>query len=156
MITIGSSAPTFTLHDQGGIEHSLDQYRGAWVVLYAYPKDDTPGCTKQACAMQAALDEFERRNTILLGISADSQESHEKFAAKHNLSFPLLADETTETLQAYGVWQEKNIFGKKKMGIVRTTFIINPEGVVVHVFPKVSPEKNTLAVLQKLDALMQE
>ncbi len=155
MITTGELAPNFTLRDQNNVEHSLTNYRGQWVLLYFYPKDDTPGCTKEACVLRDALPRFEGLHALVFGISKDTVESHKKFADKYGLPFPLLADETREVIDSYGVWQEKNMYGKKIMGVVRSSFLIDPEGVVRKVYEKVKPETHADEVLEDLATLAQ-
>ena len=129
---------------------SLSDFFGKKVVLYFYPKDNTPGCTRQACAFAAAYSEFEQKNAIVIGISKDSVSSHEKFAKKYELPFLLLSDPDLQAIQAYGVWQEKKLYGKTSMGVVRTTFIIDEQGKIMQVMPKVKPDTNAAEVLQLL------
>ena len=150
MPNTGDLAPNFTLTDQNGEEHSLASYRGSWVLVYFYPKDDTPGCTKEACVLRDALPRFDGLRARVFGISKDSVESHKKFADKYGLPFPLLADETREVIDTYGVWQEKNMYGKKILGVVRTSFLIDPEGVIRKVYEKVKPETHAEEVLEDL------
>jgi thioredoxin-dependent peroxiredoxin len=139
MIEKGSKAPDFTLAtDQGG-EVTLSKLRGKKVVLYFYPKDDTPGCTTQACDFRDSMPRFEGLDAVVLGVSADSVESHRKFREKFGLNFPLLADEDREVSEAYGVWKEKSMYGKTFMGIERTTFLIDEAGKVAEVWRKVKP-----------------
>jgi peroxiredoxin Q/BCP len=137
MIEIGSTAPGFILEDQDGAEHSLAAGRGKHVVLYFYPKDDTPGCTKEACQFRDAKPRFEQADAMVLGISPQDVKSKAKFAAKHDLNFPILADLDAMVCQQYGVWQEKSMYGKKYMGVVRTTYLIGPDGVVLQRWDKV-------------------
>lgn len=146
----GDKAPDFTLTDQNGKSVSLSDFAGTRVVLYFYPKDNTPGCTRQACAFAGAYTEFRRRNIQVIGISKDSVESHRKFAEKHSLPFVLLADPELQAIQSYGVWQEKKLYGKVSMGVVRTTFIISPEGVIEKIMPKVKPDTNAAEILAEL------
>src|SRR5690606_35903908 len=129
-------AHDFILPDQDGKKHSLSDYRGQWVVLYFYPKDDTPGCTKEACGFRDSLVELQRLNVAILGVSKDSVASHKKFARKYQLNFPLLSDETGEVIERYGAWGTKKMFGKEYQGILRKTFLINPEGEIVNVYDK--------------------
>ena len=150
MLEVGMKAPGFTLQDQDGREVSLADYRGKKVVLYFYPKDSTPGCTRQACGYAAAYDEFQALDTVVIGISKDSVASHQKFAQKHELPFILLSDPELTAIQAYGVWQEKKLYGKVSMGVVRTTFLIDEEGTVTAVMPKVKPDTNAADVLAML------
>ena len=150
MLQEGMQAPAFTLANQGGKPVSLSDFFGKKVVLYFYPKDNTPGCTRQACAFAAAYSEFEQKNAIVIGISKDSVSSHEKFAKKYELPFLLLSDPDLQAIQAYGVWQEKKLYGKTSMGVVRTTFIIDEQGKIMQVMPKVKPDTNAAEVLQLL------
>ena len=150
MLQIGMKAPDFTLKDQNGTPVSLSAFLGKKVVLYFYPKDNTPGCTRQACAFAAAYDEFKAADTVVIGISKDSVASHEKFAAKYQLPFILLSDPERIAIDAYGVWQEKKVMGKLGLGVVRTTFIIGEDGTVTAVMPKVKPDTNPAEVLKAL------
>ena len=143
-------APEFTLQDQDGREVSLADYRGKKVVLYFYPKDSTPGCTRQACAFAGSLSEIKAQGAVVLGVSKDSVASHRKFADKYGLPFTLLSDPQLEAIQSYGVWQEKKLYGKVSMGVVRTTFVIDEAGVVAAVMPKVKPDTNAAEVLRLL------
>lgn len=147
MVTAGQHAPDFTLKDQDGKEHSLLEYRGGWVLLYFYPKDDTPGCTTEACAIRDSFPRFGESDIAVLGVSVDSVGSHKKFAEKYTLPFTLLADETKEVVNAYGVWQKKKFAGKEYMGTVRTSFLIDAEGVVAKVYEKVNPAVHAEQVL---------
>ena len=149
-MNIGDTAPDFTLQDKAGNQVRLSDFAGQKVVLYFYPKDNTPGCTRQACAFAAAYDDFKKRNIIVIGISKDSVESHRKFAEKHNLPFILLADPELQAIQAYGVWQEKKLYGKVSMGVVRTTFIIDENGKIEKIMPKVKPDTNAEEILNFL------
>jgi len=153
-LKVGDPAPDFRATAVGGKygsgrEVSLGDFRGKSVVLYFYPKDDTPGCTTQACAMRDAWTELEARGEIF-GVSVDSTKSHEKFIAKHQLPFPLLADVDHKMVEAYGVWVEKSMYGKKYMGIDRTTFVINPEGKIAAVLNGLKPDEHASAVLAAL------
>ena len=150
MLEVGMKAPGFTLQDQDGREVSLADYRGKKVVLYFYPKDSTPGCTRQACAFAGSLSEIKAQGAVVLGVSKDSVASHRKFADKYGLPFTLLSDPQLEAIQAYGVWQEKKLYGKVSMGVVRTTFVIDEAGVVAAVMPKVKPDTNAAEVLRLL------
>ena len=143
-------APAFILADKGGNMVSLSDFSGKKVVLYFYPKDNTPGCTRQACAFAAAYGEFERKNAVVIGISKDSTSSHFKFAEKYNLPFVLLSDPELQAIQAYGVWQEKKLYGKTSMGVVRTTFLIDEQGKILKIMPKVKPDTNAAEVLALL------
>ena len=150
MLQEGMQAPTFTLVDKNGKVVSLSDFLGKKVVLYFYPKDNTPGCTRQACAFAVAYSEFEKKNAVVIGISKDSVSSHEKFAEKYNLPFILLSDPKLQAIQAYGVWQEKKLYRKTSMGVVRTTFIIDEQGKIIKVMPKVKPDTNAAEVLKIL------
>jgi len=150
MLEVGMKAPEFTLQDQDGREVSLADYRGKKVVLYFYPKDSTPGCTRQACAFAGSLSEIKAQGAVVLGVSKDSVASHRKFADKYGLPFTLLSDPQLEAIQSYGVWQEKKLYGKVSMGVVRTTFVIDEAGVVAAVMPKVKPDTNAAEVLRLL------
>ena len=150
MLQEGTQAPAFTLADKNGKQVSLSDFLGKKVVLYFYPKDNTPGCTRQACAFAAAYSEFEQKNAVVIGISKDSVSSHEKFAKKYELPFILLSDPDLQAIQAYGVWQEKKLYGKTSMGVVRTTFIIDEQGKIIRVMPKVKPDTNAAEVLDIL------
>ena len=149
-LRVGDKAPDFTLPSTDGEEISLKDLRGKKVVLYFYPKDDTPGCTKEACSFRDNLARVRRKGAEVLGVSADSVKSHGKFSQKYDLPFPLLSDESKEVLKAYEVWKQKSFLGKKYMGIERTTFIIDENGKIVHVFPKVKVVGHTEEVLEKL------
>ena len=150
MLEKGMKAPNFTLKDQNGEERSLSDFRGQRVVLYFYPKDNTPGCTRQACVFAANLAEFEKRGITVIGISKDSVASHQKFAEKYDLPFILLSDPDRVAIEAYGVWQEKKMAGKVGMGVVRTTFLIDADGVITAVMPKVKPDTNAAEILEML------
>ena len=147
MLETAVKAPAFTLEDAEGNRVSLADFIGKKVVLYFYPKDNTPGCTRQACAFAAAYDQFKAKNAVVIGISKDSAASHAKFRQKFSLPFVLLADPELQAIQAYGVWQEKKLYGKTSMGVVRTTFIIDEEGFIRHIMPKVKPDTNAAEVL---------
>ena len=148
---IGDIAPDFILPDQDGRMVSLSEFRGRSVVLYFYPKDNTPGCTRQACAFGQNYDEFARRGVTVIGVSKDGVESHRKFADKYALPFILLSDPELKTIQAYGVWQEKKLYGKVSMGVVRTTFILDGDGVIREIMPKAKPDTNAADVLALLN-----
>ncbi len=150
MLEVGMKAPNFTLVDQSGKEVSLSDFKGQRVVLYFYPKDNTPGCTRQACAFAGLYREFERRGVAVVGISKDSVASHVKFAEKYGLPFVLLADPERQAIEAYGVWQEKKMCGKVGMGVVRTTFLIDEDGNITHIMPKVKPDTNAEEILALL------
>ena len=151
MLEIGMKAPEFTLSDKDGNNVSLADFLGKKVVLYFYSKDNTPGCTRQACAFAAAYDGFKAKDVAVIGISKDSTASHLKFAQKHNLPFILLSDPELQAIQAYGVWQEKKLYGKVSMGVVRTTFIIDEQGNIEKVMPKVKPDTNAAEILSYLE-----
>jgi peroxiredoxin Q/BCP len=153
MIEVGLPAPDFTLPDQKGESVTLSKLKGQPVVLYFYPKDDTPGCTKEACAFRDARAAYEKAGARVVGVSPDTSQSHEKFAAKYELPFTLVADTDHQVCESYGVWQEKNLYGKKSMGVVRTTFVIDREGVVRKVFPRVKVDGHADAVLDALRTL---
>ncbi len=155
-LTPGTPAPSFSLPDQEGNTHSLDQSRGQWLLLYFYPKDDTPGCTTEACGFRDLYAELQKRGVIVLGMSADSAESHEKFAEKFSLRFPLLSDPDKKTIQAYGAWGEKSMMGKKYMGILRTSYLIDPDGKIAKVYEKVKPEEHPQEVLKDVVMLREK
>jgi peroxiredoxin Q/BCP len=149
-LKIGAKAPEFSLPDGEGNIVSLSDFKGKKVVLYFYPKDMTSGCTKEACSFQEHLGVIKKKGAVVIGVSADSPSLHQKFAAKYELSFPLISDEKKELIKKYGVWQEKSMYGKKYMGIARTTFIIDERGTISHIFPKVKVEGHTEEVLEAL------
>jgi len=148
---VGDKAPAFSVKDDAGQTVKLSDFKGKKVVLYFYPKDDTPGCTKEACNFRDGIAQLKKRGAVVLGVSADSVESHKKFKSKFELNFPLLADTDRAIIQAYDVWQEKSMYGKKYMGIERTTFVIGPDGKITHIFPKVKVDKHADEVLAALD-----
>ena len=150
MLEAGVKAPEFTLPDKDGNPVSLSDFKGKKVILYFYPKDNTPGCTRQACAFAASYADFAAQNAVVIGVSKDSAASHQRFAEKYSLPFLLLSDPELGVLQAYGVWQEKKLYGKVSMGVVRTTFIIDEEGVIQRVMPKVKPDTNAADILAYL------
>ncbi|MBE6601938.1 MAG: thioredoxin-dependent thiol peroxidase [Ruminococcaceae bacterium] len=150
MLQIGMQAPNFTLLDQNGKAVSLSDFLGKRVVLYFYPKDNTPGCTRQACAFAGAYGEFQKRGVAVIGISRDSVASHTKFAEKYGLPFVLLSDPELQAINAYGVWQEKKLYGKVSMGVVRTTFLIDKDGMIEKIMPKVKPDTNAAEILAEL------
>ena len=150
MLEIGTKAPNFTLSDKDGNMVSLADFAGKKVVLYFYPRDNTPGCTRQACAFASAYEEFKNINAVVIGISKDSVTSHQKFAEKHDLPFILLSDPERAAIEAYGVWQEKKNYGKVSMGVVRSTFVIDENGVIEKVMLKVKPDTNAAEILQYL------
>ena len=142
MLEVGMKAPEFTLNDKDGQAVSLSDFKGKKVVLYFYPKDSTPGCTRQACAFAGAYDVYKEMGVEVIGISKDSMKSHQNFANKYELPFILLSDPELQAIQAYDVWKEKKLYGKVSMGVVRTTYVIDEEGVIEHVMPKVKPDTN--------------
>ena len=150
MLEANRKAPDFTLTDKDGRQVSLSDFLGKKVVLYFYPKDNTPGCTRQACAFAAAYEQFKDRDVVVIGISKDSTASHQKFAQKYNLPFILLSDPELQAIQAYDVWQEKKLYGKVSMGVVRTTYIIDEQGNIEKVMPKVKPDTNAAEILDYL------
>ena len=152
-LKIGQKAPAFTLPNQDGKLVRLADFKGKKVVLYFYPKDDTPGCTKESCAFRDGLEEIHASGAVVLGISADSVDSHKKFVKKFNLNFPLLSDEKKTVVQAYGVWKEKSLYGRKFMGIERTTFIIDEQGKLDDIFSKVKVDGHLEEVLAELDVM---
>jgi peroxiredoxin Q/BCP len=152
MLTVGSPAPEFQLEGSDAKHHSLADYKGKWVILYFYPKDSTPGCTLEAQEFTARKEEFESLNATILGVSADSIESHKKFCDKKQLTIALLSDPNQKTLEAYGVWQEKKMYGKTFMGIVRTTVLIDPKGAIVEIWSKVKVKGHVDQVLETLKA----
>ena len=150
MLEEGKKAPEFTLPDKDGKEVSLKDFRGQKVVVYFYPKDSTPGCTKQACAFRDAYAEYEKLHVPVIGISKDSVKSRGNFAARQALPFILLSDPELSAIQAYDVWKEKKLYGKVSMGVVRTTYLIDEEGMIEKVYEKVKPEKNAGEILEYL------
>ena len=152
MLEVGTKAPEFTLPDKNGNPVSLADFAGKKVVLYFYPKDNTPGCTRQACAFAGAYEEFKKINAVVIGVSKDSVASHQKFAETHGLPFILLSDPELTAIQAYGVWQEKKLYGKVSMGVVRSTFVINENGMIEKAMPKVKPDTNAAEILEYLTA----
>ena len=150
MLEIGTKAPDFRLLDQNGKEHTLEDYKGKKVILYFYPKDNTPGCTKQACGFTLLYPQFTEKGAVVLGVSKDTVASHKKFEEKQELTITLLADPELETIKAYDVWQEKNMYGKKTMGVVRTTYLIDEEGTITKAFSKVKAADNPQQILDLL------
>ena len=147
---VGQKAPDFTVVDDSGKTVKLSDFKGKKVVLYFYPKDDTPGCTKEACSFRDGIAEIRKQGAVVLGVSADSAESHQKFKKKFDLNFPLLADTEKKIIEDYGVWKEKSMYGKKYMGIERTTYIIDEKGKISHIFPKVKVDMHYDEVLSAL------
>ena len=150
MLEPNTKAPDFTLPNQNGEMVSLSDFLGKKVILYFYPKDNTPGCTRQACAFAAANAELEEAGAVVIGISKDSVVSHQKFVQKQNLPFILLSDPELQAIEAYGVWQEKKLYGKVSMGVVRTTYLIDEQGMIEKVMPKVKPDTNAAEILEYL------
>lgn len=150
MLEAGIKAPEFTLPDKDGTMISLADYRGKKVVLYFYPRDNTPGCTKEACAFAGAYEGFRQQDIVVIGVSKDSQTSHQNFAKKYNLPFILVSDPELTAIQAYDVWQEKKLYGKVSMGVVRSTYIIDEQGVIEKVYPKAKPDTNAAEILEYL------
>ena len=150
MLEAGTKAPNFNLSDKGGNSISLSDFIGKKVVVYFYPKDNTPGCTRQACAFAGAFEEYKNIDTVVIGISKDSVQSHVKFAEKYSLPFILLSDPEFEAIKSFGVWQEKKLYGKVSMGVVRSTFIVDENGIVEKVFPKAKPDTNATEILSYL------
>ena len=150
MLENGVKAPDFTLPDKDGNMISLSDFTGKKIILYFYPKDNTPGCTKQACDFAANFEKFKEIDAVVIGISKDSVASHAKFAAKYDLPFILLSDTQLTAIQGYDVWKEKKLYGKVSMGVVRTTYIIDENGIIEKVMPKVKPDTNAVEILQYL------
>lgn len=150
MLQIGEKAPDFTLNDKDGNAISLSDFIGKKVVIYFYPKDNTPGCSRQAQAFKAAYDSFKNNDIVVIGISKDSEKSHQNFAAKYELPFILLSDPELKAIQAYDVWREKKLYGKTYMGVVRSTYIIDEDGKIIKIFPKAKPDTNAAEILEFL------
>jgi len=150
MLKQGQLAPDFRLPDEKGDLHSLSNFRGGKVVLYFYPRDNTPGCTREACAFQVAYPDFRGSGVTVIGVSKDSQSSHKKFIEKYNLPFLLLSDTELEAIKAYDVWKEKTLYGKKSFGVVRSTYVIDEKGVIEKVYEKANPDTNAAEILQYL------
>ena len=150
MLEIGMKAPEFTLNNKDGSQIRLSDFLGKKIVLYFYPKDNTPGCTRQACAFAAAYEGFKAKNVVVIGISKDSTVSHQKFAQKYDLPFILLSDPQLQAIVSYGVWQEKKLYGKVGMGVARTTFLIDEEGKIERIMSKVKPDTNAAEILAYL------
>ena len=147
-------AKEFNLPDESGEFHKLSNYHGRWVVLYFYPKDDTPGCTKEACVFRDGLSQLEELGVAVLGVSKDSPKSHQKFKEKYHLNFPLLSDESKEVIQAYGAWGEKSFMGRKFYGVLRKTYLIDPDGEVKKIYEKVDPTKHSAEILAEVKAFL--
>ena len=152
MLEVGTKAPDFTLSDKNGEAVSLSDFAGKKIVLYFYPRDNTPGCSRQAAAFAEKYDDFSAQNVVVIGISKDSAASHLKFAEKYNLPFVLLSDPELKVIQAYDVWKEKKMYGKLSFGVVRSTYIIDEQGVIEKVMPKVKPDTNAAEILEYLAA----
>ncbi|MBN2425617.1 MAG: thioredoxin-dependent thiol peroxidase [Calditrichaceae bacterium] len=153
MLQKGSQAPLFSLPDQNNELINLKNFRGRWVILYFYPKDMTPGCTTEACNFMEIFPKFENLNAVVLGISKDTVEKHKKFAQKYDLKFPLLSDQKSDVCETFGVWQKKSLYGREFMGIVRSTYLINPEGIIEKVYPKVKVNTHHLEILADLNSI---
>lgn len=153
MLKTGQKAPAIKLPDQNGKVHELKDYTGQWVLVYFYPKDDTPGCTKEACGLRDNFPKFKKMKAVVLGISIDSIQKHQKFATKYELPFTLLADENKEVVEKYGVWAEKSMYGRKYMGILRTSFLVDPLGKIAKIYEGVKPEAHAQEVLKDLTVM---
>ncbi len=153
MLKLNQLAPNFSLPDQDGKMHTLKDYRGQWVLIYFYPKDDTPGCTTEACSIRDNFPKFNKLKLQVFGISADSVAKHKKFAGKYKLPFTLLADEDKKVINAYGVWAKKKFMGREYMGILRNSFLINPEGKIVKIYEQVKPKIHAVEILEDLKKL---
>jgi thioredoxin-dependent peroxiredoxin len=156
MLKIGRKAPAFTLVDQNNETHTLKQYAGTWTLIYFYPKDDTPGCTKEACMIADVYKDFKRLKVTVLGVSKDTPRSHKKFAEKYNLPFTLLSDPTMEMMDKYGAFAEKKMYGKTVRGTLRISYLINPEGKIAKVYPAVDPANHALELLKDIKMLQKE
>ena len=153
MLKTNSPAPDFTLPDQNGEEHTLSDLKGKWVLIYFYPKDDTPGCTKEACGIRDYYGQFKNNGIKVFGISTDSVKSHKKFEEKYGLPFTLLSDEGKEVIEKYEVWGEKTFMGKKYMGTMRNSFLINPQGKIAKIYETVKPEEHAKEILEDMKSL---
>lgn len=153
MLKVGNKVPAFTLKDQNDTERSLKEFEGKWLIIYFYPKDDTPGCTKEACAIAEIYADFEKLGVTVLGVSKDTPRSHKRFAEKFNLPFTLLSDPSTEMIQAYGAWGEKSMYGRKYMGTLRVSYLVDPKGKVAKVYPDVDPANHALELLKDIQTL---
>ena len=149
-VKIGIKAPDFKLPDQDGKMHKLSDYKGRWVLLYFYPKDNTSGCTVEACSMRDHMSNFNDMKTVVLGVSVDSVQSHYKFSKKYKLSFPILSDSEKKVVQLYGIWQKKKLYGREYMGTVRASFLINPNGKIAKIYKSVQPAVHTQEVIKEL------
>lgn len=146
-------APDFALPDQNGKVHKLEDFKGKWLLVYFYPKDDTPGCTKEACSFRDASTDYKKRGVSIIGISKDTVASHTKFSNKFSLNFPILADPTLETIKAYGAWGKKKLYGREYDGVFRNTYLINPKGEIIKKYEKVHPEVHSEEILKDLEEL---
>ena len=153
MLEVGKKAPAFNLPDQDGKKHRLSDYAGKWVLVYFYPKDNTSGCTKEACAIRDDWPEFKKVGAVVLGVSKDSVKSHRNFADKHSLPFTLLSDESTKMIEKYGAWRKKKMAGREYMGIVRMSYLVDPKGKIAKVYPKVKSPEHAAEVLADLKEL---
>lgn len=153
MLEVGSMAPDFSLPDQDGVTRKLSDYRGKRVILYFYPKDNTPGCTKEACSLRDEKENFEGINAVIIGVSRDSAESHQRFIKNQNLNFTLLSDSDHSVMEQYGAWGEKKMYGKTTLGVIRCTYIINPEGIIEKTFPKVITATHGEQIKKYFDSL---
>lgn len=153
MLEVGQKATDFSLPDQDGKIHRLSDYKGRWVVLYFYPKDNTPGCTKEACQFRDNLENLKNKGVVVLGVSADSVASHKKFHEKYNLNFALLSDVNKEVIKAYEAWGKKKFMGREFEGILRVTYLINPKGLITKVYPNVDPEIHAREIIQDVEIL---
>ena len=156
ILEVGSNAPAFSLPDETGKVRTLTDLKGRWSVLYFYPKDDTPGCTKEACAIRDVFEDFTRMGVAVFGVSKDSPKSHTAFKEKYGLPFTLLSDESCSMIKSYGAWQEKNMFGKKSEGIARITYLINPELKIEKVYEDVDPANHALQLLAELEGILKQ
>lgn len=153
MPAAGTAAPEFALPDQDGKVHYLHDYKGKWLVLYFYPKDDTPGCTTEACNFRDSIHQLIQKGVAVIGVSVDSVAAHKAFAKKYELPFPLLSDSEKILVQTYGVWATKKMYGKEYMGILRTTFLINPSGIIAKVYEQVQPDGHALQILADIESI---
>ncbi len=152
-LNVGDDAPNFELLDQNGERHTLSMYKGKKIILYFYPRDDTPGCTAEACNIRDNFYQFKKNNIVVLGVSADTKESHKKFSDKYSLPFVLLSDEGHNVLEKYGAWTKKNLYGKIMMGIARMTYIIDEQGKIIKIYPKVKPAEHAIEILKDIDVM---
>jgi peroxiredoxin Q/BCP len=153
MLVLNSPLPQFSLPDQDGVTHTSQEYKGKWLIVYFYPKDDTPGCTKEACGLRDSYEEFAKNNITVVGISKDSVKSHKKFQEKYHLPFTLLSDPTTETIQKFDSWGKKKFMGREYMGIMRNTFLIDPTGKIVKIYENVDPTTHAAKILEDFSIL---